>query len=402
MDCGAGGLWLWGWRVSPPSIPPKGGEVSPPSIPPKGGEAFDSPSLWEGARGRAAGYNISFPHLISLGLGTLLPILVWELVHLVILTGLTDLAGYQQHAQQRLRFILDDGSGVGLQTHSGPDFFWDKFFVLAEVAHPQRWVTALIFLIILLGGGWFLWHWRDQAKKQSLLAMIWLGWLLNTLWFVALAKTGWVRHFWFGLVLAILLLSVITVNVARVGLVDQATRKAGEDHPQAFPLNRQPALIAATLLVLLLGWGFVSQPHSMSFFLPDEIVPYWQQKQINNKYGASLPWIIIPRRAQAEVVAYINQMPPRARVYYPGAHKSAEIPPQTGRVHYPLNRLNFSQPHPADIVLISPSLISPWQDPIRRQNLLDLVAKDCPEPVLKNDYYMICPLTAGGLAKNGS
>ena len=150
--------------------------------------------------------------------------------------------------------------------------------------------------------------------------------------------------------------------------------------------------LAGSLLLGLVVWGFVSQPHVWGFFLPDEIVPYWQEKQINNKYHASLPWIIIPRAAQAEVVNYIKQMPPEARVYYPAGHKSSEIPPQTGRLHYPLERRNYVTPHPADIVLIGPSIISPWQDPVRRHDLLSLVERECPRPAVKNDFYMICPI----------
>lgn len=158
-------------------------------------------------------------------------------------------------------------------------------------------------------------------------------------------------------------------------------------------LGLLPRVIGGLLLVLI-GWGFVSQPHVWGFFLPDEIVPYWQVKQINNKYDASLPWIIIPRAAQAEVVDYIKQMPSEARVYYPSGHKSAEIPAQTGRMHYPLGRRNYVTSHPADIALIGPSIISPWKDSIQRRDLLALVEQQCPHPALRNDYYMICPIEA--------
>lgn len=151
------------------------------------------------------------------------------------------------------------------------------------------------------------------------------------------------------------------------------------------------SLIAGIILIILIAWGFISQPHVWSFYLPDEILPYWQDKQINNKYDASLPWIIIPRAAQAEVVEYIKQLPPDAHVYYPGQHKAAEIPAQTGRIQYPLNRRAFLDPHPADVALIGPSMISPWKDPVQRRDLLQLVEQQCPHPAVKNDFYMICP-----------
>lgn len=352
------------------------------------------------------GNFIKFSELLSLGLGTASLVLLWELVHLVVLTSLTDFDLYLRHAQQRLTFILDDGSGVGLQIHSGAEFFWDKFFILSEVAHPARWVTALLFGAIFFGGLGLAWLWRREPWRQNLLVPIWLGWLANSAWFVGLAKTGWPRHFWFGLVLAMILLCVIIITLLRWGLVsdDSHQRSAvssqqprdrkeepGIRGQQSSIANRQSSIAGVVLLALVL-WGFAVQPHVRGFFLPDAIVPYWQEKQITNKYDAGLPWIIIPRQAQSEVVDYIAQLPPEAHIFYPGQHKSAEITPQTGRLQLPLNRRNYLQPHPADIVIIGPSLISPWKAPIQRQDLLNLVRQECPNPAVQNDYYMLCPI----------
>ncbi len=366
---------------------------------------------------RSKGRWVSFGALVWLVVGVLLPVALWELVHLVILTGLTDFEMYRQHAAQRLKFILDDGSGVGLQIHSGAEFFWDKFFILSEVAHPQRWVTALIFLAIFLGGLFFLWQWRKQPRKQNLLAPLWLGWLANTAWFVGLAKTGWPRHFWFGLVAAMMLLCVVSVALLRLGdwgmrrLGDEETcpersRRGGRlksepgspttDHGlpitnHQLPITNYWPLLTGIALLFFVGWGFLSQPHVRGVFLPDEIVPYWQEQQINHKYGAKLPWIIIPRAAQQEVVTYLAQLPPEATVYYPAHHKAAEITPQVGRVFYPLQRREFVVGHPQDVTIVGPSLISPWMEPVRRETLQALVREDCPAPLVANDYYLICP-----------
>jgi hypothetical protein len=333
--------------------------------------------------------------LVSLGGGLLLPTALWELVHLIVLTRLTNFELYLRHAKQRLTFILDDGSGVGLRIHAGPEFFWDKFFVLAEVAHPQRWVTALLFGAIFLGGISLIWLWRNQPYRQNLLAPLWLGWLANTAWFVGLAKTGWPRHFWFGLVSAMLLLCVITLAWLQRGITTYHNKSdKGKLVSSPRRLVKLPPLVAGIVLLILIGWSFVNQVYVWGIFLPDEIVPYWQEKQITNKYDASLPWIIIPRAAQAEVVDYIMQLPPEAHIYYPGQHKSAEITPQTGRLHYPLNRRRYLEPHPADIALIGPSVISPWKNPVQRQDLLRLVNQECPRPAVKNEFYMICPIEA--------
>ena len=150
------------------------------------------------------------------------------------------------------------------------------------------------------------------------------------------------------------------------------------------------ALPAGVLLWLLIGGGFASQPYVGGLFLPEDIVPYWQQKQINNKYDASLPWMIIPRAAQQEVTAYIEQMPPEAHIYYLEAYKGAEISAANGRIQYPIARRSQPgvKPHPDDIILIPSSIIS-RRDPIVRQSVLPLIEQACPDPA-KNDYYRLC------------
>ncbi len=333
---------------------------------------------------------LRFCDLAALAGGSFLPPALWELVQFIVLNWITTFELYRRHLDQRIKFILDDGSGVGLQAHSGAEFFWDKFFLLTEIAHPQRWVTALIFIAIFLGGLVLLWLWCDEVKKQNLLAPVWLGWLTNTLWFVLLAKTGWTRHFWFGLVLGILLMCIITM-----AFIHYSFKTLQKMRRENFSLKTILIMPATTgLLLLLIGWGFFSQPYVWGFSLPDEIVSHWREKQINNKYGASLPWIIIPRTTQNEIVDHLQQLPPDADIYYPAHHKTAELPVRVGRIFYPLARRPMMTPHPQDVVIIGPSLISPWLEPARRQALQEVVQTDCPQPLLANDFYMICPFPA--------
>lgn len=341
--------------------------------------------LWAGLLLFRGPSRLRLRDLLLLGIGTLLVPVAWELVQVILLTRAAGFELYLRRSQQRFDFFLDGGSGLRERTYSGAEFFWDKFFMLEQVAHPQRWVTAILFAAILAGGLLLLWWWRQQAGRQALLACLWLGWLANTAWYVSLAKTGWVRHYWFGLVLAMVLLSIIPPVLVRWGWT------AAWQHPGN--LAGWAAAASGGALLVLVGWGFASQPHVWGVFIPDEIVPYWLDRQLNNKYQASLPWIIVPRALQAEVVNYIKRMPPEANVYYPFAHKSAEIPALTGRINYPLKRRYHPAvtPHPADILLIPSFIVSPWtHDPTMRQELLNQVQQICPEPEVSNDYYIIC------------
>ncbi|MDM8531494.1 hypothetical protein QUF63_10005 [Anaerolineales bacterium HSG25] len=348
--------------------------------------------------------RIDFRQLVALGTGTALLVILWELVHLVVLTSLTSFELYQQNFWQRVKFVLDDGSGVGLQIHAGPEFMWDKFYLLAEVAHPDRWATMFIFMMILCGSLALIYLRRDTPYLQNLLAPMWLGWLANTVWFVSLAKTGWPRHFWFGLVLAILLSSIILISFLKQGNWPTRTtvpKNEGESDGRYFVriLSHSMLHVSARLMLLFVVWGFISQPYVWGFYLPDEIVPYWQQKQITNKYHASLPWVIIPRAEQEAVVNYIKQMPAEAKVYFPSGHKNAELPAQTGRLQYPIKRRDLTSAHPQDVALIGPSLISPWMDPVRRADLLRLVRSQCPNPAIENDFYMVCVIEQNQVAE---
>ena len=75
----------------------------------------------------------------------------------------------------------------------------------------------------------------------------------------------------------------------------------------------------------------------------------------------------------------------------------------TGRVLYPIERRALMPPVQSDVILVGPSLISPWAKLMEksmtadeRQGLIDTVIQrikqECPHIVFENDYYIICAL----------
>lgn len=334
--------------------------------------------------------------LLSFGVGAVSLQLLWELVQMVVLLQLADFHMYLRHLQQRLGFIQHEGSGLGARQHVGVDFVWRKFLLLREVVHPEDWVTAIGFVAILLGSWALILLWRTRKPHaQNLLGPMWLGLLVNTAWFVGIAKTGWPRHFWFGLMLAGMLLSAIPVALIRLGWPRELHSQlpARPRSSLASKSGKLALLVSGFAMLALIAWGFASQPLVWSLLLPDKIVPYWLEHRYDYYDFAGLPWVVIPRAHQVEVVDYINNLPPEASVYYPEQYKAAEIAPQTGRIQYPLQRRFHPtvKPHPADIVLVPPPLISAWRfEPAMHQELLRRVEAACPNPVLRNDYYVIC------------
>jgi hypothetical protein len=344
--------------------------------------------IWAGYLWLFRNKKVRFSELVWLGIGLVLPLVIWELVQLVLLNWLTSFELYLRHAQQRWFGFLDEGSGLREHTYSGPEFVWRKLLLLNEIAQPQFALTALIVAGVLVGGGVYLWVCLDD-QKRALLGSIWLGWLANTVWFVGLGKTGWMRHYWFGLMLAVLLLCALPPLLVYLGWLktDPLTYRPLDQ------TSRRIAGITGVVWLALIGWGFVRQPHVLGVYLPDEIVPYWQERQATYFLpGAGLPWYLIPRRDQTQIIDYINNMPPEPKVYYPANQKGAEIALQTARVFYPFGRRGRpGMPlHSADILLIPASVLTSWRDPGIRQGLLQMVAQGCPQPLVENDNYKIC------------
>jgi hypothetical protein len=154
------------------------------------------------------------------------------------------------------------------------------------------------------------------------------------------------------------------------------------------------------MLLALVAWGFINQAHPFSLFIPETLVADWQQKQIQDPYGASLPWIIIPRTTQTEIVNFIKKMSPESHVYFLGAHKVAELPPLTGRINYPLERRQLMSPQQHDVLILGTSVVSPWMSPLNRRKGDLFAQQQCRRPLIENDFYRICGLTsptAGGI-----
>lgn len=305
------------------------------------------------------------------GLATI-PVL-WELAHWVILTRIAGFEMYLRHLQERIRFIVDDGSGIGAQDYSGFQFIWDKILIVSEISHPNQIIALLTLLLVLIGGPVLIWLYRQDRIRQNWLILLWVGWLGNAVWFIGLAKTGWVRHAWFGLILAVLVLCVIF----------------GEALWRVRHHANWRALSAMVLVTGILLPGFMTQKNAATIFITDDLIEQWRQKQLAAQY-TKVPWMITPRAEQEAVVDLIQQLPPKANVFYPENHKAAEIAVQAGKIFYPLKRRALMTLTADDVIIIGVTLISPWKDPGVRHSLIERAKVECPNFVYQSEYYIIC------------
>ncbi len=325
-----------------------------------------------------------FEALIVVGGAVALPLL-WELTQLIAISRLFGFETYWQHAGQRFDLILNYGSGlVTDQVHAWPDFFWYKLLLIGEISHPSPVFALSTMAVILLGGAFLIGYFRADPPAQNLVSLLWGGWLIHTVWFVTISENGWVRHTWVALILGILILSLLWSNLVR------AARTA------------RPAFLTAVALTLLIGINFYSQRQAATPFITESLVQDWYEQHLAAQQ-TRLPWTIVPRADQEAVAAVLQQLPPAARIFYPGNIKSPEIAALTGRVFYPLVRRPLMSPSSADVVLIGAALISPWTKfmekpmiPAERQvvhdSVMERIRQECPQAVFENDYYMICPL----------
>jgi len=318
--------------------------------------------------------------------GAILPFAVWELTHFLTLTLLFDFETYLNFKAQFFGFFLQGGSGIDAQGRHDLAFMWYKLLIMREISLANPAVSLLFLGVVFASGPFLCWRFYRDTIRRNIIIFLWLGWLTTSLWFVPLAKTGWVRHYWYALIFAVFLLSLLTTYFWQ-----HFTR------PVVW-LNRGAALGLSGLIVL----GFAGQITSPDFFTADRLVERWYQQHLTEP-STRIPWIIIPRAEQEAALAVLNQLPNSARVFYPEGHKSAEMAVLSGRIFYPIERRALMLPSQGDVVVVGPSLVSPWAKLIETSmtvayrdglfvDIINEIKRQCPRMLLENNYYIICAL----------
>jgi hypothetical protein len=324
--------------------------------------------------------------------GVVILLLAWEVAQLVTIMSLFGSDIYFSHLQSRLNLFLIDGSGVGQRGSGGIEFIWYKLLLISEISQPHLILSLLNLLVIIASGPFLIAYWRSNHFNRNLVILLWSGWLAHSLWFIFVSENGWVRHTWAAFILAILLVS----------LTWAAWLNWAKAWPHLFTLG------TAIALTLLLATNFYQQRQAASLFISDGLVETWRNKQLTTA-RTHLPWMLIPRAEQEAAAAVLQNLPNSAHVFYPIGHKSVEMAAVTGRIFYLLERRPFMTSTADDVVLVGPSLISPWTKLIERPmnqgewqglmtEVMRQVKQQCPQPIFENSYYIICKLTETNLS----
>lgn len=304
---------------------------------------------------------------------------LWQLTIFIGLIQVSDFQAYLNHIWGRFDFFYRSVKGI-TPVAEGLELFLLKAIILSEISYSHLLVSLLLALTTAIGGLLLIRHlmmtrpFLADPARRYMLVLLWMGWFIYTLWFLNGPKNAWVRYYWYGLIwMAMLLALIFAALIRQVRLNPTITNTVG-------------ALFLAALFV----FSFSSQPEAMSLYITPKLVELWHRRQLMTR-DTYLPWIIMPRTEQEQVAEFIRNLPPDTYIYYPEGHKTAELSFLTGRIFYTLPRRDYVGPHPHDIVIIGPAIISPWKkEQQQRLDILETTYRECPSIVLQTTNYIVC------------
>lgn len=325
--------------------------------------------------------KITFKNALTLIAGLLAVAALWQLYIFITLMRVSNFSAYLNHVWGRFEFFQRSIKGI-TPVAEGMELFLLKAIILSEISYPNLWVSLVLALVTGLGGVLLIRQlWADPARRNMAI-LLWAAWLIYTLWFLNGPKNAWVRYYWYGLIWMAMLIGLMFA-----ALIRQLSLKPGW-------FNGAGSLFLGMLLV----FSFSTQPQAIHFFITPDLIEIWRQRQLATK-DTYLPWIIIPRAEQEQVAQFIANLPPEAHIYYPEGHKTAELSFLTNRIFYTLPRRKLMGPHPDDVLIIGPAIISPWKkERQQRLDILETTHRECPAIVLETPNYIICAI--GKTAQN--
>lgn len=330
--------------------------------------------LYSGLLFRGFDWRKKIIKLVYLVAGFLLPILLFEIYCLVVLTRIAGVFAYLANLSSHLIVFVSAGSGLG----ENPTSLKDKFKVFSEIGFSSWQKVALLFCSLLFL--FYLDYRKDKKKRSFLLELLLIYWLINSCWFLFLNSTGWARHFWPGLFLAVIFMASFMGNVFF-----------------NFFLKKNWQALAVILLFLVI----IFQPASLGLIfkagLPENLTAFWRDKYFE-QMPQGLPLPIFSLVKQKEAVDFIKkEIPPKGKIYYLGNLLVAEIPPLVDRVFYEVTRAHQANSE-LNYVIFGPYQVSLDWRIISQQSYLDQVKKFCQKELFDNDYYKVCLL--GGISSN--
>jgi len=321
--------------------------------------------------------KIGLKEALMVIVGLLLVAALWQLYILFSLIQVSDFPTYLNHFWGRQEFFLRSLKGI-TPVAEGLELFLLKAAILSEISRSHLLVSLLLVLITGVGGIWLIRRLWSSQPQRNLVLLLWVAWLIYTIWFLNGPKNAWVRYYWYGLIWMAMLLGLIFGM-----LVKQVKAQPNKTN-----------IASIILLGLLFLFSFSSQSQALRIFITSDLIEVWRQRQLTTR-DTYLPWIIIPRAEQTQAIEVIQNLPKEANIYYPEGRKTAEMSFLTNRVFYTLPRRHLMGSNQNDVIILGPALISPWKKEQQQQHdIIETIRRECPAIVLETPNYIICTINS--------
>ncbi|MBF0207314.1 MAG: hypothetical protein HQK53_10540 [Oligoflexia bacterium] len=143
--------------------------------------------------------------LLMIVLGTLLPIVCFELYRFIYIFTKFGLEAYYANNLAAKLTMQRDGSGIS-DFHFSWDFFYRKLIFWQDLGITSPiflWVVFFLTLFLALRILWF----QKEKHKCAFISIILVFIVLNLVWFLIVSPTGWFRHVWYTAYLGLFIFS---------------------------------------------------------------------------------------------------------------------------------------------------------------------------------------------------
>jgi hypothetical protein len=310
-------------------------------------------------------------------LGFILPIGMFETYRYLSLVSRFGIEGWK--AINRALWLTFTTSGSGVKNLGSLDwsFAGRKLRVWSEVGIQPFWLPWICFFLSPL---LLLKYVRREARR--LMSIIYAGAVVSLLWFVLISPTGWGRHAWYGLVLAMMLVSIVFGTIFTVILRE---------------LRKENVLIGL-LILSILGFSLQTYNIEMRPFLNQSTIDKWLITR-NGARGFTQGFPHAPVFSLADqreaVDFFTNTIHKEDRIYYLGWFLVAELSPLVDKVFYPLDRYinnNLTNPEGGSSFLIfGPYQQCSWRV-VPEWYLGAAISQLCSNIVFANRSYTLCKI----------
>lgn len=318
--------------------------------------------VWTNGRGRIRRW-------IVWGFSFLLPIMAYEAYRYIYLVTNFGYSGYVAINNDMYLMLRFGGSGLS-GAASAANIFLKKIHVwehLSMYAVPTWLLLVCVPFTI-----------TKNQRNRVLFIGAWFATSVMLVWYIFMSTSGWLRHVWYGVIFAQVLITAQTVNLLN------HYRKS----------KSKIRLVIATVGIWLVLSSILSPLAQYPIFLTKDVFnsewKKWKEKKTPNGLQGPVFSPIFSWKDQQEALRYISSsISHDDHMYYDGIMTVTEISTVSDRVFYPVNRYLRVQ---GNGYLIFGPYQKGFASYLSDETYKAKVENYCDKIVFENSSYSICHL----------